>query len=170
VSAGDRGRPKKNGRARRWGVVAAALVVVADQAVKWWVLVGIMAPPRTIPVTPFFNLVLTWNRGISFGLLNSQQAWNAWLLPVIAVVIVVVLAFWLSRAESRPLALAFGMVIGGAIGNVVDRLRFDGAVMDFLDLHLFGYHWPAFNVADAAISLGAVALVLQSLFGRAKTH
>ena len=64
MSAGDRGRPKKNGRARRWGVVVAALVVVADQAVKWWVLVGIMAPPRTIPVTPFFNLVLTWNREI----------------------------------------------------------------------------------------------------------
>ena len=170
MSAGDGGGPTGSGRARRWGVAAAVMIFAADQAVKVWVLVAIMAPPRTIPVTPFFNLVLVENRGISFGLLNSQQSWNAWLLPVIAVAIVVVLAYWLGRAEGRPLAVALGMVIGGAIGNVVDRLRFDGAVVDFLDFHLFGYHWPAFNVADAAISVGAVALVLQSLFGRAKTH
>ena len=170
MSAGDGGRPTGNVRAWRWGVAVAALVVAADQALKWWVLVAIMTPPRTVPVTPFFNLVLAWNRGISFGLFDSQQVWIAWLLVVIAIVIVVVLAVWLGRAESRLLALALGMVIGGAVGNVVDRLRFGGPVMDFLDFHLFGYHWPAFNVADAAISVGAVALVLQSLFGRAKTH
>lgn len=170
MSAGDGGRPVGNGRAWRWGVAVAVLVFAADQAIKGWVLIGIMDPPRTIPVTPFFNLVVAWNRGISFGLFDSQQSWNAWLLPVIAVVIVAVLAYWLSRAEGRLLALALGMVIGGAIGNVVDRLHFDGAVMDFLDFHLFGYHWPAFNVADAAISLGATVLVLQSLFGRAKSH
>ena len=170
MSAGDGGRPTGNLRAWRWGVAVATLVVAADQALKWWVLVAIMAPPRTVPVTPFFNLVLAWNRGISFGLFDSQQIWIGWLLVVIAVVIVVVLAFWLGRAESRLLAVALGMVIGGAVGNVVDRLRFGGPVMDFLDFHLFGYHWPAFNVADAAISVGAVALVLQSLFGRAKTH
>ena len=173
MSAGDGGRPTGNVRAWRWGVAVAALVVAADQAVKWWVweLLGNMAPPQTIPVTPFFNLVLWENRGISFGLFDSQQSWIAWLLTVVAVAIVVVLAIWLSRAKGRPLAIALGMIIGGAVGNIVDRLHFDGAVMDFLDFHVFGYHWPwVFNVADAAISVGAVALVLQSLFERAKTH
>lgn len=144
-----------------------AAVFLLDQASKWWILDVVMQPPRVIPLTPFFNLVLGWNRGVSFGLFNSDSPLNRWVLPLIAVAIVVTLAVWLRRVGTFQLALAIGAVIGGALGNVADRLRF-GAVADFLDVHAWGYHWPAFNVADSAITIGALVLVLDSLFSRRK--
>lgn len=143
-----------------WGV--AILVLAADQISKWWILAEVMRPPRVIEVAPFFNLVLTWNRGVSFGLFNSDSSSAAWILIAVALVISAILAVWLHR-ETRPIiVVSLGSIIGGALGNVIDRLRF-GAVTDFLDLHLWGYHWPAFNVADAGISVGAVTLILHSL-------
>ena len=153
----------------RLGLMMAALVIMLDQLSKWWILEAVMQPPRIIPITPFFNLVLGWNRGISFGLFDSESAVNTWLLPLIAMVITAALLVWLRRAEGIIVATAIGMVIGGAVGNVVDRLRF-GAVADFLDLHAAGYHWPAFNLADAGITVGAVLLILDSLFGRPEKH
>ena len=147
------------------GLAAAALVLGLDQGTKWWILEVVMQPPRVIPLTAFFNLVLGWNRGVSFGLFNSDSALNLWLLPFVALAIVVALLIWLSRVDGLLLGYAIGMVIGGAIGNVVDRLfRDQRAVADFLDLHLAGYHWPAFNLADTGITVGAVILIIDSLF------
>ena len=110
-----------------------------------------------------------WNRGVSFGMFNTASPYNAWVLSAIALGIVAALAVWLRRAGRPFLAAAIGLVMGGALGNVVDRLRF-GAVFDFLDLHAVGYHWPAFNVADSAITVGAVLLVVDSLFMHSKNH
>lgn len=156
-------------RLRRRGLSVAAAVLVLDQVSKWWILEVVMQPPRTIPLAPFFNLVLGWNRGVSFGMFNSQSPLNAWILPILALAITVVLTLWLFRTDQRWISLALGLVIGGALGNLVDRLRF-GAVADFLDLHLAGYHWPAFNVADTGITLGAAVLVLDALFGGPEKH
>ena len=123
----------------------------------------IFDPPRRIVLTGFFNLTPVWNRGVSFGLFAGHQEWIPWILSLVAVAIAAGLFVWLRRAEHRLLALALGAVIGGALGNVIDRLRF-GAVVDFLDFHISGYHWPAFNVADAAISLGVVMILYHELF------
>lgn len=146
----------------RLGVVLALLITVLDQISKWWILADVMNPPTVIPVTPFFNLVLVWNRGVSFGILNQSSVWIPWLLSALAAAICVGLFIWLRRAESRCLAVALGLIIGGALGNLVDRVRF-GAVVDFLDVHAGGYHWPAFNVADAAITIGVGVLLIDSL-------
>jgi signal peptidase II len=110
-----------------------------------------------------------WNRGVSFGLFSSDSSAAAWALIVLALLIVGLLIAWLAKEEHAPTAAALGLVIGGALGNVIDRLRF-GAVADFLDFHAFGYHWPAFNAADTAISLGALALVAGALFARPDLH
>ncbi|MSO85245.1 MAG: signal peptidase II [Rhodospirillales bacterium] len=146
------------------GLGLALAIVVVDQISKWWILDRVMTPPRVIPVTPFFNLVMGWNRGVSFGMLNSDQA-AAWMLSALALAIVVVLLVWMAREDRAICIAALGSVIGGALGNVIDRVRF-GAVADFLDFHAFGYHWPAFNAADTAISLGALALLADVLFAR----
>lgn len=145
-----------------FGIGLAAAVVLLDQLSKWAIM-GLMRPPRVIEVSPFFNLVVGWNRGVSFGLFNNDSPLNAWVLVLVALVIVVVLMIWLSKTDRLPIALGLGLVIGGAIGNVIDRLRF-GAVFDFLDFHAFGFHWPAFNVADSGITVGALLLVVDSLF------
>jgi len=149
------------------GAALAAAVVLLDQASKWWILTAVMQPPRVIRVTPFFNLVMGWNRGVSFGLFNSDSVLNVWLLPLVVVAITAALGLWLVRAERLWLGVGLGLVIGGAIGNLVDRLRF-GAVADFLDVHAFGWHWPAFNVADSGITVGAAIILLESLFIREK--
>ncbi len=154
----------------RYGLFLALLVVALDQATKFWIVDGVMVPPRAIEVTSFFNIVMVWNRGISFGLFNNGSPLNALILPALALAIVAGLLFWLWRAEGRLTPIALGSIIGGALGNVIDRLRYDGAVADFLDFHVAGYHWPAFNVADAAISVGAVLFIAESLFSGAEKH
>lgn len=121
-----------------------------------------MNPPQYIEVTPFFNLLLVFNRGISFGLLSSDSPWGQPLLIVLALVISIFLVLWLRKAENRVVAGGIGLVLGGALGNVVDRVVHQG-VVDFLDFHLFGYHWPAFNVADSAITVGVVFLLYDGL-------
>lgn len=145
------------------GLAVAVAIIVLDQITKVWILEGVMQPPRLIEVTPFFNLVLAWNRGVSFGMFNTQSDYGAYILIALALVIVAGMAVWLWRSESRWTGVAIGLVIGGAIGNVIDRLLY-GAVVDFLDFHAFGYHWPAFNAADSAICVGAGMLILESLF------
>ncbi|MBT3360811.1 MAG: signal peptidase II [Rhodospirillales bacterium] len=147
----------------RKGMGVALLIFGLDQATKWWIVESVMVPPQMISVTPFFNLVMGWNRGVSFGLFNQDSPYNVLVLTAVALIIVVALVFWLRKAERQLVVVAIGMVIGGAIGNVVDRLRF-GAVADFLDFHIAGYHWPAFNVADSGITIGAGLLVLDALF------
>jgi len=147
----------------RKGLGLAALIILIDQASKWWILSTVMNPPRVIEVTTFFNLVMAWNQGVSFGMLNSGGWLAAWGLPIATAAIILGLGVWLARADKLVTALGLGLIIGGALGNLIDRLRF-GAVADFLDFHWAGYHWPAFNAADSAIFIGAVALVLETLF------
>jgi signal peptidase II len=146
----------------RLGLVVAFLLLGLDQLTKWVALDLLDLAARPITVTPFFNLVMVWNRGVSFGMLNGVGALTPWLLPGLAVGVVIVLLFWLKRSEHALMAVGLGMVIGGALGNVIDRLRY-GAVVDFLDFHLAGYHWPAFNVADAGICVGAGLILVDGL-------
>ena len=152
-------------QALRNGLSLAALVILLDQLIKYWITNIIMLPPRIIPVTPFFNLVLGHNRGVSFGFFDGNSPLNQWLLSLVALAITAALVIWLARIDKPWVAVALGLIIGGAIGNVIDRLA-DGAVVDFLDFHWGEHHWPAFNVADTGITMGAVALILDSLFVR----
>lgn len=146
----------------RLGLAVAVVVLVLDQASKVWIL-DLMAPPRVIEVTGFLNLVLVWNRGISFGMLGDGGAAQAWVLAAFGVIVAGGLVIWLQRAALPRLpSLGIGLVAGGAVGNAVDRLRF-GAVVDFVDVHAAGWHWPAFNVADSAITLGVIALLLDAV-------
>jgi signal peptidase II len=146
------------------GLLVAALVTVLDQFSKWAALVTVMDPSHIIPVTPFFNLVLVGNRGVSFGFLGQASSdWMPWLLTALALTIMAVLAWWLRQAASRLMVLALGLVIGGALGNIIDRLRL-GEVVDFLDFYIAGFHWPAFNVADSAITVGAALILYDALF------
>lgn len=145
----------------RHGLVAAAAVIVIDRVSKAWLLDYLADMTGRVELAPFFNLVMVWNRGISFGLFQSGEA-GRWLLTALSLVIVAGLSVWLYRARVWYLAVAIGAVIGGALGNVIDRLLY-GAVADFFDFHAAGYHWPAFNVADAAIVSGVGVIVLLSL-------
>ncbi|MGH6945319.1 MAG: signal peptidase II [Geminicoccaceae bacterium] len=147
---------------RRFGLAIACLILVLDQASKWLVLGPLGLEARPILLTPFFNLVLVWNRGVSFGMFGSPGPLAPWILSGVALAVVAGLGLWLRRATQPLIAVGLGLVIGGALGNVIDRVRF-GAVVDFLDFHLAGYHWPAFNLADSAICVGAGLLVVDSL-------
>lgn len=145
-----------------WWAVAIGLAVVAlDQLVKWLVLRHL--PAQGVEVTGFFNLVLVCNTGISFGLLPGESPWKPWLLSAFAVAVVIGLLIWVRGKDSRLLTAGVGLVVGGALGNVVDRLRV-GCVIDFLDLHAAGWHWPAFNLADSAITVGVALLLVHGLF------
>lgn len=145
----------------------AVLALAADQGSKWAILTLVMDPPRVIEVMPFFNLTLGFNRGITFGLLGGGST-GPWPLTAAALVAIAGLAVWAWRARCRIEAAAIGAVVGGAIGNVADRVR-QGAVTDFLDLHAFGWHWPTFNVADVAIVCGVGTLLLRSWRGDSRT-
>jgi len=168
--------------------VSAALIpviLILDQLSKWWIVEKVIGPMagreavtpflpwltqsgerlgyQEIYVAPFFNLVMVWNQGISFGLFNGQSDIGPLLLTGLALVLSAIFAVWLFRSRSLMQMLAIALVIGGALGNVIDRLRF-GAVIDFLDVHAFGYHWPAFNVADSCVVVGVLTLIVYSVF------
>jgi signal peptidase II len=149
-------------RMLRTGLLFSLVLIVADQLSKILVMQYLLPGGRGMVLTPFLNLVVVWNRGVSFGLFGHDWAGAPWVLSALAVAIVVLLCLWLTKAQRRLTALALGAIIGGAIGNVIDRARF-GAVYDFIDLHYAGWHWPAFNLADSAITLGVVALLVDSL-------
>lgn len=149
----------------RAGTLIALLTILFDQLSKWWILNVTMVPPRIIPVTSFFDLVLVHNRGASFGIFSDAPGWASVALIVFAVLISIALAIWMWRVNETLLAVALALVIGGAVGNVIDRIRF-GAVVDFLDFHVAGWHWPAFNIADSAITIGVILLILDSLKSR----
>jgi signal peptidase II len=167
----------------RLGLRIAAVVIILDQITKRLVLAYFAHHPEKSfePVTPFFNLVLTHNHGMSFGLFNSNGSLNALIFTVLAAVIVSALIVWLRQVETPRLALAIGLVIGGAIGNVIDRLLWRG-VIDFLDFYVTGCtrvpfaavilpdcHWYAFNLADSAICLGVGLMIIDSLLGGRRT-
>ena len=152
----------------RLGLPIAAGILVADQASKWWILeVARLPEVGHIPLLAAgplgLDLTMVWNRGVTFGLLTGDGAWNHIILAVLAVAIAGFLLRWMVRAENRVTAVALGAVVGGAVGNVIDRVRF-GAVVDFVDAHGWGWHWYVFNLADAAIVCGVLALVADALF------
>jgi len=146
----------------RW-LLLAALVIVLDQYSKWLVLQHFELY-QSLVLTNWFNLTLAYNTGAAFSFLNDAGGWQRWLFVLLAVVITAVLLVWLQRARHLRLqALALALVIGGAIGNVIDRIRL-GYVIDFIDWHYRDWHWPVFNIADSAISVGVVLLIADSLF------
>lgn len=139
----------------------AGLVIVLDQLSKYFVLAHIEFG-ETIYVAPFWNWVLAFNQGAAFSFLADQPGWQRWLFSALALGVSAWIALELKKPQPPRLALALTLVMGGALGNVIDRVRF-GAVVDFIQWHVAGYYWPAFNVADSAITLGAVLLVLAQL-------
>jgi signal peptidase II len=141
------------------GLIVAAAILIADVATKLFFLDLMQKNPAGIEVTPFFNFVMVWNTGVSFGLFQEDSSSRSWTLIAVSLVVMLWLLWWLWRVQSALVATALGMIIGGAIGNVIDRYRF-GAVFDFLDFHAFGRHWPAFNLADSAIVIGVLLLLL----------
>lgn len=134
-------------------------IVAADQLTKWLVLER-FAPGERLELTAFFNLVLAFNKGAAFSFLAGAGGWQTPLLVAFALAAAIVVSVLLVRSPGRPVFCAgLALILGGAVGNVIDRLRF-GHVVDFLDLHAAGWHWPAFNVADSAITVGAALLIL----------
>ena len=164
-------------------LIAFALIIdliIFDQLSKWFVLEHIFQPKLggtplhfmdwitsdfrlpliSTEILPFFNLTMVWNQGISFGLFQNG---NPWPLIIMALVIVVMFTIWVLKSDKWVEIIALSMVIGGALGNVIDRLHF-GAVADFIDFHIAGWHYPAFNLADSFITIGVLILVTYSLF------
>lgn len=148
----------------RW-LWLSLLVVLLDQSSKQLIEASLLVY-ETLPVLPFFNLTLAYNEGAAFSFLSDQGGWQRWFFALTAALVTALLSVWLSRLRNeRLLAVSLSLVIGGALGNLIDRLTF-GHVIDFLDLYYGGYHWPAFNVADIAITLGVILLFLDALFGQ----
>ena len=154
-------------RLGRFALVLAAAVIVLDQLSKFWVLEVFRLPERgSVEVLPFFYLSMVWNRGVSFGLLQADADLARWGLALFSAAVAVVLALWARRVTRPLLALALGLVIGGAIGNLIDRVRF-GEVADFLDFSRLYFPW-VFNVADSAITVGVILLIADSLLPHRK--
>jgi signal peptidase II len=160
------------GSARNWlwgpvsglGLSVAALVVLIDQAHKAWMLyVYDIGTRGVVTVTPFFDLVLVWNQGISYGLLPQEGMLGRLGLILFALGASLALTLWLASLSSKLAAVSIGLIIGGAIGNAVDRVIY-GAVADFFSFHAFGLEWYIFNIADTAIVAGVVGLLYDSLF------
>jgi lipoprotein signal peptidase len=148
---------------RRWGLVAILLALLADQASKAWALAALWPPySEGVTLLPVLNLRLGFNTGVTFGMFRESAAEAVWLLVAIKLAIVGFLGWWLWRTRLRAEAIGLGLVIGGALGNVLDRVR-QGAVTDFVDAHYAGWHWPTFNLADVAIVCGVGLLILASL-------
>ena len=152
---------------RDMGLIAAALAVIADQGSKLYMLYAAgfaqMPPGASIPVLPFFNLVMVWNPGVSYGLFPASGRLGTFLLVGLSVAAVGVLTWLLWRATSLSLAIGYGLIIGGALGNnLVDRMIY-GRVADFFHFYGFGYDWYVFNIADVAITLGAMAILYDVL-------
>jgi len=145
----------------------AAIVIAIDQLSKWLILTEIMNPPRVIEITGFLNLVLVSNKGVSFGLFSSDAVWAQPALASFAALVSILLVFWMRQAQHCFSAIFLGLVVGGALGNAIDRLLHE-AVVDFLDFHVAGYHWPVFNIADSAITVGVIFIIAEGLFADRK--
>jgi len=158
----------------------AVFVIFADQLSKWWIIehmlrgnpaygflhwlthTGGQESFAPIPVTSFFNLVMVWNKGISFGLFQNHTTMMPYILSALGLAITIGFLWWARHATAKLIIIATGFIVGGALGNIWDRLRF-GAVADFFDVYINTSHWPAFNVADSAISVGVVLLLIHLL-------
>ena len=143
------------------GLAITLLVVGSDQLTKMWALESFFSPPRVIVVFEWFNLVPVWNTGISFGMFAGYSDWMPAIISGITIIISLVLLAWLLVTVSVVTKLALSLILGGAVGNIIDRIRF-GAVIDFVDIHFMDFHWPAFNIADSAITIGVALFLLDS--------
>ena len=150
--------------AKPWLAIAGAIIVL-DQLSKWFVL-GLLHPGESVYVAPFFNWVLAFNPGASFSFLADADGWQRWFFTALALGVSGWIVTLLRKHSSEfRLSLALTLVLGGALGNVIDRIRF-GAVVDFVQWHVAGFYWPAFNIADSAITIGAILLVWDQLVAK----
>jgi signal peptidase II len=168
-SKAEPARPYSASRTVRFGLTVAAITCIADQITKLWILFVLdLRDKGAVVVTPFMDLVMTWNRGISYGLFQQDGWLGQWPLLAVTIVVLVLLWVWLTRAESQLTALSLGLIIGGAVGNSIDRIAY-GAVADFVMLHLttasFRFNWYVFNVADVAIVAGVIGILYETLLG-----
>ncbi len=153
----------------RLGLAMALVAAAADQAVKLWLIfVYDLGARGVVTLTPFLNLVMAWNTGISFSLFPQTGPLGQWALLALKVIVMLLLWIWLARANSKLTALALGLIIGGALGNAIDRIAY-GAVADFVLFHVttatFSFNWAVFNLADAAIVVGVAGLLYETLLG-----
>jgi signal peptidase II len=142
------------------------LVVVLDQITKIWIDSSLNYN-QPVTVLPFFDLRLLYNQGAAWSFLATAGGWQRWFLTSLAIVVSIILVVWLSRLKQpySLLAVAIALILGGAVGNVIDRIIY-GYVIDFIDIYYNAWHWPAFNLADSAISLGAIILIIDALRGQ----
>jgi len=172
------------------GFVLICVIILADQYTKWWVIDHMLrlTPSgggffdwlvtskkieffinerevfKTAVLAPFLNFVMVWNQGISFGMFDTNSSGMSLALIALSLTLSLLMLIWIFMATQKRLALPLGMIIGGALANVLDRIRF-GAVADFIDVHVGPYHWPAFNLADSGITAGAAILILGTFIG-----
>jgi signal peptidase II len=147
------------------GFAVSIAVFVADQASKLWILRGLeLRPGDRLELTPFLDFALTYNRGISYGLFQQESESGRWVLILLTLVATVLFTFWMTRTHSRLVAVALALLVGGAAGNVLDRMVY-GAVVDFVSLHAFGWRWYVFNLADASIVAGVLGLMYDAVSG-----
>lgn len=152
-----------------FGLLTALAVIIIDQATKYIVANYVLTEYAAMVLAPFFAIVRAWNTGVSFSMFNSWGINGVYILSAVALIIVALLIKWLSTESDRWMQLALGFIIGGAVGNVIDRIRL-GAVFDFLDFYVGDHHWPAFNAADSFICIGAGIIIVRGLLsGRRKS-
>lgn len=155
--------PQELTAAQKTGIWVIIVTFVADQASKLWLLFGFdLAQFGPVDFGPYVEFVLAWNRGISYGLFQQETDWGRWILVVLSLAAVVWLSRWMWREPSRLGVVALALIIGGALGNAVDRIAY-GAVADFVHLHYGDFSWYIFNIADAAIVAGVIGLLYDSL-------
>ncbi len=148
----------------RTGFAIALVTVLIDQGYKWWMLnIYDIGSRGVVKITPFFDLTLIWNKGISYGLFQQNSDLGRYILIGIILCIMAVLVVWMIRARGFFIAVAMGLVLGGALGNVIDRVVY-GAVADFFSFHFWGYYWYVFNLADVWVVAGAVLLLYDAIF------
>ena len=145
-------------------MILAAVIVIADQITKYYATLELKMY-KAVAVMPMFNFTLMHNEGAAFSFLSDAGGWQRWFFTVISLVVSIVLVFWIKKLkpEEKFQAIAFSLILGGAIGNLIDRVRF-GYVVDFIEIYYHQYSWPAFNIADSAITIGVIILIIDTLF------
>ena len=160
----------RRGTLRNW-MILAALIVIADQITKYYASLELKMY-KAVAVMPMFNFTLMHNEGAAFSFLSEAGGWQRWFFTIISFVVSVVLVFWIKKLkpEEKFQAMAFSLILGGAIGNLIDRVRF-GYVVDFIEIYWnsngMHYSWPAFNIADSAITIGVTILIIDTIFPNA---
>ena len=145
-------------------MILAAVIVIADQITKYYATLELKMY-KAVAVMPMFNFTLMHNEGAAFSFLSDAGGWQRWFFTIISLVVSILLVFWIKKLkpEEKFQAMAFSLILGGAIGNLIDRVRF-GYVVDFIEIYYHQYSWPAFNIADSAITIGVIILIVDTLF------